>query len=157
MRLNFATGLLAGVVLASVLVVGFSYPQGGSAVGLMFVPASAGEQATSVTSTITLSSTSQVVASTSTSTSSSLISQGAASVAISTRSNLTSTVAAGNSSASLNGALSTVRFSFVPAVQSPSSLAAMVDQPGRIPLLLVPVLIALVLGFVIFRTSKQKE
>ena len=142
MRMNFATGLLVGVLLAAVLVVGSGFNQGPALLQPEFSIAATTTQVTTISSTTTASSSSQAA--------------GAAS-APSASSNLSASV--GSLITSASNAQASTSYFFGPPVsgQPPSSLAVLVKQPTVIPWLLLPVVLALALGFVLFRTTRPKE
>ena len=147
MRMSFATGLLAGVVLAALLVVASSYGQGPtSALGPLYTTAGK-SQAVTQTLTTTSSSTSVQTPVGSINIPSSVSSLTTASTSTSASGNYTFGGAAQSAVSSLSASTS----------GPPSSLAVLVKQPMSIPLILIPVAFAAILGFACYRTSKPED
>lgn len=142
MRLNFAAGLVVGVLLASVIVLGTTYSQGPSRPAPEFTVAATTTVATTSSSTTTASSTSQVTS---------------VPAAVAPTSNLSASLGGLQSSISNAATQGTSAFVAGTEVQPPSSLAVVARQPALIPLLLMPILLALGLGFVLYRATRQEE
>lgn len=141
MRMNFATSLLAGVLLAAVLVVASSYGQGPAATLAPEYTTVGSTRATTQTMTATsLSTTTQAAGSIS-------IPSTVSGLTTSASENYTFNGAAQSSVSSLSASLG----------GPPSSLAALVKQPTSIPLLLLPVALAIILGLALYKGSNSED
>ncbi len=141
MQVRFSIGILAGILLASVIVFGSSYasspPSAGSAQGLS---ASGQSRTTAVTATASSTTSQATVAS--------------VQASLANVTSTSSSAGAGTNSALVTNSLNYLSTSAVPRA---SSLAAILDRPGEAPLLLVPVIGALLLGLTLYRLSAHKD
>jgi len=144
MRLNLASGAVAGVLLASLLVLASSGFSGPSTAGPLRSAGGLVQYTTAQTVTMTASSTSTATQT------------GAGSVnipsAVSGLATSTTTV----STTSTTAAFQAIGVS-ASTSEAQSSLATLVRQPTSIPLVLVPVILALVVGLVLFRVTRQED
>lgn len=147
MRMNFATGLAIGVLLASVLVLASTVSQDPSLLG-SHVPSAGTVQYTAATTTVTSSST--------TASSSVTNPVPVSNLTLSTISaTTTSSTGAGYSGFSSSGTSQSALSSLSSSVngRAPSSLAVIVNNPSQSLLLLLPVALAFVLGIAFYKTS----
>lgn len=146
MRVNFAAGIVVGLLFAAFLVFASSGLSGPST----FAPVRATGGLVQYTAT-------QTVTSTATSTSSSTLAAGVVNVA--PFSNKTSSSGAGSSTStsSILVPQATSTYSVSGTTRPPSSLAAISGEPFQSWFLLLPVALAALLGLVLYRTSGSRD
>lgn len=141
MRMNFATGLVIGVLFASVLVLASTVSQGPSLLGPHLPSAGTVQYTEATTTTVTSSSTAASASVTNPASVSNLtLSTSSTGAGYVNFSGATSQSAVSSLSSSVNG-------------RAPSSLAAIVNNPSQSLLLLLPVALAFVLGIAFYKTS----
>lgn len=138
MRVNFGTGLIVGVMLASALIVASSGAHSSPVMGPTLPTGGLVQYTAAKTETTTASS----------STSASLTVSNPAAL-----SNISSSVTNSVGATSQSGA----GFSSATLAQPPSLLASIEDNPSRAPLLLLPVALAVALGLAFYLRSKPAE
>lgn len=142
MRTNFATGLIGGVLLASVLILAFSAAQGQSNL-----------RPQSATGGIVLYTSEATATTTVSSTTTALVPAFTAGLG----SNLTNSVQSTTSSVTNSVAESLSGLATASPARPASSLAVVASQPLQSLLLLLPIAFAVILGLAFYKTSAPED
>ncbi len=147
MRMNFATGLVIGVLLASALVLASTVSQGPSLLGPQVPSAGTVYYTAATTTTVTSSSTAA---------SASVTNPAAVSNLTLSTISATTTSSTGAGYINFSGASSQSAVSSLSSSvngRAPSSLAVIANNPSQSLLLLLPVALAFVLGIAFYKNS----
>ncbi|MDV3292842.1 MAG: hypothetical protein LYZ70_01055 [Nitrososphaerales archaeon] len=138
---SFSVGLLAGILLASAVVFGSIYASAQTQQAAGPLSTAAGQGKTTTAASTSSSTTAQVPA-------------VAFSAIVSTTTSTNSSVGAG---AHAGGGYNAYSLNSTASVLPSSRLGALSSEPGRVPILLLPLIAALLFGFALYKVSFRKD